>query len=190
MKEVKVQIFPPPPPSSPHPQHANSSEGLTWGTCSCPARAAPGWCCCSAGPACPARSASADWPGRGRTPGCHWWTGSPASSAHTPGLESLWTWKEFDRRKYWFRPVTPLGVTASLAKWLRHPPRERKIPGSNPASAGFFRGQVIPVTQKIGTPVATLPDVIGSALGLVGLASVTGWDGKFGLQLLSRCGST
>ena len=37
------------------------------------------------------------------------------------------------------------------------------------------------------------PGVIGSALGLVGPVSVycvTGWDGKFDLQLLSQCGST
>ena len=37
-------------------------------------------------------------------------------------------------------------LTASLALWLRRPPRERKIPGANPACAGFFRGRVIPVT--------------------------------------------
>ena len=38
-------------------------------------------------------------------------------------------------------------ITASLAQWLRHPPRERKIPGSNPACAGiFFGGRVVPVT--------------------------------------------
>ena len=35
--------------------------------------------------------------------------------------------------------------TASLAKWLRRPPRERKIPGSNPT---FFRGRAISVTLK------------------------------------------
>ena len=29
---------------------------------------------------------------------------------------------------------------------VRRPPRERKIPGSNPACAGIFRGRVIPVT--------------------------------------------
>ena len=30
--------------------------------------------------------------------------------------------------------------TASLAWWLRRPPRERKIPGSNPACHGIFFG--------------------------------------------------
>ena len=29
---------------------------------------------------------------------------------------------------------------------VRRPPRERKVPGSNPACAGIFRGRVIPVT--------------------------------------------
>ena len=42
-----------------------------------------------------------------------------------------------------------LGFTASLAYWLRRPPRVRRIPGSNPACAGiFFRGRVIPVTSR------------------------------------------
>ena len=41
----------------------------------------------------------------------------------------------------------PLGPTASLAKWLRHPPRKRKVRSSNPAYDGIFsRGRVIPVT--------------------------------------------
>ena len=31
-------------------------------------------------------------------------------------------------------------LTASLALWLRRPPRERKVPCSNPASAGIFSG--------------------------------------------------
>ena len=35
----------------------------------------------------------------------------------------------------------PLPRTASLAKWLRRPPR-----GSNPAGTGIFPGLVIPVT--------------------------------------------
>ena len=47
--------------------------------------------------------------------------------------------------------------TASLAKWLRRPPRERKIPGSNPASAGIFSGSSHTSDFKIGIPVATLP---------------------------------
>ena len=47
--------------------------------------------------------------------------------------------------------------TASLAKWLRRPPRERKTPGSNPACAGIFSGSSHTSDFKIGTPVATLP---------------------------------
>ena len=47
--------------------------------------------------------------------------------------------------------------TASLAQWLRRPPRERKIPGSNPACAGIFPGSSDTSDLKIGTPVATLP---------------------------------
>ena len=47
--------------------------------------------------------------------------------------------------------------TASLAQWLRRRPRERKIPGSNPACDGFFSGSSHTSNLKIGTPVATLP---------------------------------
>ena len=58
---------------------------------------------------------------------------------------------------------------------VRRPARERKIPGSNPACAGiFFRGRVIPVTQKLALQwlPCQAPGVIGSALALVGPVSV------------------
>ena len=40
---------------------------------------------------------------------------------------------------------------------VRRPPRERKIPGSNPAWAGIFSGSSHTSDFNIGTPVATLP---------------------------------
>ena len=40
---------------------------------------------------------------------------------------------------------------------VRHPPRVRKIPGSNPACAGIFSGSSHTRDSKIGTPLATLP---------------------------------
>ena len=40
---------------------------------------------------------------------------------------------------------------------VRRPPRERKIPGSNPACDGIFSGSSHTSDSKIGTPVATLP---------------------------------
>ena len=40
---------------------------------------------------------------------------------------------------------------------VRRPPRERKIPGSNPACARIFSGSSHTSDLKIGTPVATLP---------------------------------
>ena len=46
--------------------------------------------------------------------------------------------------------------TASLAVWVRRPPRERKSPGSNPACAGIFPGSSHTSDLKIGTPVVTL----------------------------------
>ena len=57
---------------------------------------------------------------------------------------------------------------------VRRPPRERKIPGSNPACAGIFSGSSHTSDLKIGTPVATCqaPDAVGSELGLVGPVSV------------------
>ena len=40
---------------------------------------------------------------------------------------------------------------------VRRPPRERKIPGWNPAGGGIFSGSSHASDFKIGTPVATLP---------------------------------
>ena len=42
---------------------------------------------------------------------------------------------------------------------VRRPPRERKIPDSNPASARIFSGSSHTSDSKIGTPVDTLPGV-------------------------------
>ena len=74
-------------------------------------------------------------------------------------------------------PPSPLMTAASLAQWLRRPPRERKIRGSIPPRAvSIFPGRVIPVTSKLvlqWLPCQAL-GVIGSALGLVGPESVTG----------------
>ena len=40
---------------------------------------------------------------------------------------------------------------------VRRPPRERKIPGSNPACVVNFSGSSHTSDSKIGTPVASLP---------------------------------
>ena len=48
-------------------------------------------------------------------------------------------------------------LTASFGLVVRRPPRERKIPGSNPACAGIFWGSSHTSDLKIGTPVASLP---------------------------------
>ena len=62
--------------------------------------------------------------------------------------------------------------TASLAEWLRRPPRERKIPGSNPTFAGIFGGLSHTSDFKIGTPVATLPGAWRYRV-----SAGTGWPG-------------
>ena len=46
--------------------------------------------------------------------------------------------------------------TASLAKWLRRPPRDWKILGSNPVCARIFSGLSHSSDLKTGTPVAIL----------------------------------
>ena len=40
---------------------------------------------------------------------------------------------------------------------VRRPPRERKIPGSNPACAGIFSGSSHTSDSTVGTLMATLP---------------------------------
>ena len=62
--------------------------------------------------------------------------------------------------------------TASLAEWSRRPPRERKIPGSNPACDGIFLRSSHTSDWKIGTPVATLPGA-----WYFRVSAGTGWPG-------------
>ena len=58
-----------------------------------------------------------------------------------------------------------------MAWWLRRPPRERKIQGSNPACDGIFPGRVILVTSKLALQCQA-PGLTGSLLGLVDPLSV------------------
>ena len=51
-------------------------------------------------------------------------------------------------------------------------PRERKVPGSNPACAGIFSGSSHTSDLKIGTPVATLPGAWRYRV-----SAGTGWPG-------------
>ena len=55
---------------------------------------------------------------------------------------------------------TPVSSLSSSPRCLvvRRPPREWKVPGSNPACAGIFSGSSHTSDLKTGTPVATLPD--------------------------------
>ena len=56
-------------------------------------------------------------------------------------------------------PTSSLSLSADRLVGLvvRRPPRERKVPGSNPACAGIFSGSSHTSDLNIGTPVATLP---------------------------------
>ena len=42
---------------------------------------------------------------------------------------------------------------------VRHPPQERKVPGSNPACTGIFSGSSHTSDSNIGTAKAALPGV-------------------------------
>ena len=52
---------------------------------------------------------------------------------------------------------SPLFIDRLVGLVVRRPPRERKIPGSNPTCVGIFSGSSQTSDLKIGTPVATLP---------------------------------
>ena len=54
-------------------------------------------------------------------------------------------------------PPTPKKKDRLVGLVIRCPPRERKVPGLNPACAGIFSGSSHTSDFKIGTPVATLP---------------------------------
>ena len=70
--------------------------------------------------------------------------------------------------------ITLLFADRLVGLVVRRPPREWKIPGSNPAGAGIFLGRVIPVTQNLALQwlPCQVPGVKGSALGLVSPVSV------------------
>ena len=61
---------------------------------------------------------------------------------------------------------------------VRRSPRERKIPGSNPACAGIFSRSSHTSDSKIGTPVATLPGAWRYRV-----SAGTGWPGVSILSL-------
>ena len=54
-------------------------------------------------------------------------------------------------------PHAPSTKDRLVGLMVRRPPRERKIPGSNPACAGIFSGSSPTSDSETGTPVATLP---------------------------------
>ena len=61
------------------------------------------------------------------------------TSPYRRPLSTLHHWVMARHRTAGHSPL-PQTAPASLAKWLRRPPREREVPGSNPASAGIFFG--------------------------------------------------
>ena len=67
-------------------------------------------------------------------------------------------------------------VNCLLGLVVRRPPREQKIPGSNPACVGIFSGSNHTIDLKIGTPVATLPGAWR--------CRVSTWTGRPGVSIL------
>ena len=78
---------------------------------------------------------------------------------------------------------------------VRRPPRERKVPGSNPACAGIFFAvesyQWLKHGHSGGYPAKRLA-LQGQRWDWSARCQYTmaGWDGKFDLNLLSQCSST
>ena len=68
-------------------------------------------------------------------------------------------------------PICRVTADRLVGQVVRRPPRERKIPGSNPACTGIFSGSSHTSDLKIGTPVATLPGAwrytVSAGTGLV-----------------------
>ena len=54
----------------------------------------------------------------------------------------------------------PLPIHHLVGLVVRRPPRERKVPVSNPARGGIFSGSSHTSDLNIGTPVATLPGAL------------------------------
>ena len=93
--------------------------------------------------------------------------------------EESWTGINLNRNKPRSRQfgcfqqsTAPSQSTASLAQWLRRPPEERKIPGSNPACTGIFPGSSHTSDLRTGTPAATLPGAWRH-----GVSAGIGWSG-------------
>ena len=97
-------------------------------------------------------------------------------------------------------PPRPLHLSfppPSPPRWPsgKRPPRERKIPGSNPACAGIFSGSSHTSDLKIGTPLATLPgawryrDSAGtgwSGVSIMWVGKLESWICNFCLSAAAR----
>ena len=75
-------------------------------------------------------------------------------------------------QKWWHRFICYSYRDRLVDLVVRRPPREWKIPGSNPACSRIFSGSSHTSDSKIGTPVATLPGAWRYRV-----SAETGWPG-------------
>ena len=98
---------------------------------------------------------------------------TPQHTAPTPSSSSVFT-----RHGVLLHPSTHCSNTIAFSQprlvglVVRRPPRERKIPGLNPAGGGIFSGSSHTSDLNIGTPVATLPGA-----WCYWVSAGTGWPG-------------
>ena len=97
----------------------------------------------------------------------YYWTQISGIADWTAIYTTNWSWPPQQsasvlRRSNHRACFTKMPPLQSYKRWClacphSRPPRERKVPGLNPACAGIFSGSSHTSDLKIGTPVATLP---------------------------------
>ena len=107
-------------------------------------------------------------------------------------------WGRYQRKTLFVVDVSTNWITNKnrlVGLVVRRPPRERKIPGSNPACDGNFSGSSHTSDSKIGTLVATLPGAwryrVSSGTGRPGvsilwLGELESWICNFCLSVAAR----
>ena len=122
-----------------------------------------------------------------------WW-----HACHSNNEARAWRWSSLEKSWTCFPTAYSHQVYSAyrlVGLVVRRPPRERKVPGSNPACDGIFSGSSQTSDLKIGTPVATLPGAwryrVSAGTGRPGvsilwLGEVESWICNFHLSVAAR----